>query len=333
MSIYLKIIRHSIRRKCEINIKFKAEYETSLVSYLYSGDDSGKLTEAQNSIIESLKDSIKIASKRKIIVAVLYDLMNEISGEMSVSIKSFYYNTGLMNYAYDRLDSKKWNVVAKSIGELKRFRIEEASHKIAKYINYPRPEVQREAQLYMVNLFLFEGLTFLDELTTTLSEWAQIQLLETLQKFENQEICDIRPWLKSANDSVVLFALKLAQIYNQFEVKETLMDLLSHTNKDVRLSTINVLTHLYGIEAKDILKANFNNLSIEEQINFFGLLEKLVMPNDEPFIEEQLFHKNFEIQLIALNILKEINIDKYMGLLNLPEKEKSRAMIKSENKL
>ena len=333
MSMYLKVIRQRLRKKREINIKFKEEYESLLVAYLYSGDDSGKITEAQTTIIESLKDSVKIDSKRKIIVAVLFDLMNEVSGEMSSTIQTFYHNSGLINYAYDRLGSKKWNIIAKGIGELRRFRVEEASHKVAKFINFPRPEVQRETQLYMVNLFLFEGLSFLDELTTTLSEWAQIQLLETLQRFENQEICDIRPWLKSANDSVVLFALKLAQIYNQFEVKDTLMELLSHTNKDVRINTINVLTHLYGIEAKDILKANFNTLSIEEQISFFGLLEKLVMPDDEPFIEEHLFHKNFEIQLLALNILKEINIDKYVGFSKLSNKEKSKAMIKSENKI
>jgi len=330
LSMYLKVIRHSLRKKREINIKFKTEYESLLVKYLYSGDDSKKTTETQNSIIESLKESVKIDSKRKIIIAVLYDLMNEVSGEMSDSIQTFYYKTGLIKYSYAKLKNKKWHVIAKGIGELRRFRINKESHRVTKFINHPVKEVQKETHLYMVNLFLFDGLSFLDHLKTPLSEWEQIQLLETLQKFENQEICDIRPWLKSTNNSVVLFALKLAQIYNQFEVKDTLMELLSHTNKDVRLNTINVLTHLYGIEAKDVLKANFNTLSIEEQISFFGLLEKLVVPDDEPFIEEHLFHKNFEIQLLALNILKEINIDKYMGLSKLPKKEKSTAMIKSE---
>jgi hypothetical protein len=333
LSLYLKIIRHTLRKKREENFKFKEEYESQLVEYLYSGNDSGKLTNTQNSIIKRLKHSVENDSKRKIIVTILYDLMNEVSGEMSDSIKTFYYETGLINYAYSRLESKKWNVIAKGVGELRRFRIEEASHKIAKFIDHPKAEVQRETQLYMVHLFLFEGLSFLDELTTTLSEWIQIQLLEILQKFENQEICNIRPWLKSKNDSVILFALKLAQIYNQFEVKETLMELLSHPNQDVRVNSINVLSHLYGIEAKDILKTNFNNLSLEEQISFFGLLEKLVVPDDEPFVEAHLFHKNFEIQLLALKILKEINIDKYMGLYKLSKDEKSSAMIKVENTL
>lgn len=333
LTIYLKIIRLTLRNRRAEDLKFKSEYEALLVQYLYAGDETRTLTNSQKEIIAQIKESIKVQSRRKIVVSVLYDLMNEVSGEMSDSIKTFYNKTGLVNYAIERLKSKKWNVIAKGIGELRCFRIEEVSHKVAPFINHPRIEVRKETHIYMVNLFLFEGLSFLDELKTPLSEWVQIQFLETLQKFDNQEICDIRPWLKSTNDSVVLFALKLAQIYNQFEVKNTLMELLSHNNKEVRVSTINVLSNLYGIEAKEMLKANFNNLSLEEQVSFFELLEKLVMPNDEPFVEAHLFHKNFDIQLLALKILKEINIDKYMGLTKLPKEEKSLAMVKAINAL
>lgn len=333
LTIYLKLIRFFLRKKELEHSRFKSEYESLLVQYLYSGDESGGLNDVQKSIINQLRSSVKIATKRKIIVSVLYNLMDEVSGEMSDFIIVFYYEIGLINYAYEKLKSNKWNIIAKGIGELRRFRIEEASHEVAPFVNHPRIEVRKQTHLYMVNLFLFEGLSFLDELKNPLSEWVQIQLLETLHKFDNQEICDIRPWLKSKNDSVVLFALKLAQIYNQFEVKETLMELLLHDNKEIRIDTINVLGHLYGIEAKEMLKANFNSSSLEEQISFFELLEKLVVPDDEPFVEAHLFHKNFEIQLLALKILKEINIDKYMGLTKLSNDKKSPAMVKAVNTL
>ncbi|WP_242203843.1 HEAT repeat domain-containing protein [Aestuariivivens insulae] len=326
-------MRFHLRKKDKDNAQFKNEYEAYLIEYLYSGDTTGKINELQDSIIQKLKASVSIKSKRKIIISVLYNLMNEVSGEMSVSIKQLYYNTGLINYALKRLESKRWHIIAKGIGELTRFKIDEAHHKVSKFVNHPRSEVRKETQLYLVSLFRFEGLSFLNNLTTPLSEWAQIQLLETLQKFDDQQICDIRPWLKSTNDSVVLFALKLAQIYNQFEVQDTLMELLAHPKKQIRISAIQVLTHLYGVEAKELLKANFNDLSLEEQICFFGMLEKLVMPSDEPFVEKYLFHKNFEIQLLALKILKSINIDKYMGLSETTTTEKDSSMIKLVNTL
>tara|TARA_R110002050_G_scaffold94765_1_gene197110 strand:- start:106801 stop:107904 length:1104 start_codon:yes stop_codon:yes gene_type:complete len=328
LTIYLKSVRTYLRIKELEDLEFRKKYEASLIEYLYSGDDSGHINSIQESIIDKIKVSVNNKSKRKIIINVLYNLMNEVSGEMSDSIKTLYYKTGLINYALKRLESKQWHIIAKGIGELTRFKIEEVHDDISKFIKHPRKEVRKETQLYLVSLYKFEGLSFLNNMLTPLSEWAQIQLLEILQHFDDQQICDIKPWLKSSNDSVVLFSLKLAQIYNQFEAKDTLIELLSHTTKQIRISAIETLTHLYGIEAKEMLKANFNELSLEEQISFFGMLEKLVVPSDEPFIEKYLFHKNFEIQLLALKILKSINLDKYMGLSKMPIDEKDSSMLK-----
>lgn len=314
LTIYLKSIRSFLRKKHKESAKFRGEYEATLIEFLYSGNENEKINPQQDSIILKLKESVPIKSKRKIIISVLYNLMNEVSGEMSESIKILYYKTGLIDYALERLKNKNWYIIAKGIGELTRFNIDEAHDTVSQFINHPKNEVRNETQLYLVNLFRFEGLSFLNDLDVPLSEWTQVQLLESLQKFDDQQICDIKPWLNSTNETVVLFALKLAQLYNQFEVKEALIELLSHASKEIRVCTIEVLTNLYGIEAKEMLKANFNELSLEEQISFFGLLEKLVVPSDEPFIEKYLFHKNFEIQLLALKIMKSINIDRFMGL-------------------
>jgi hypothetical protein len=333
LSIYLKIIRNYLRIKTKEETKFKNEYEAILVNYIYSANEDGSVSPLQETIINELKPLVHINAKRKIILSVLYNVMNEVSGEMSDSFQTLYHKTGLIDYAYEALKSKKWHIIAKGIGQLTRFKIEEAHDVVSRFISHPRMEVRKETQLYLISLFKFKGLSFLNNLKTTLSEWAQIQLLETLQQFDDQQICDIKPWLKSSNESVVLFSLKLAQIYNQFEVKDALIELLSHDTKQIRVSTIEVLTHLFGIEAKEMLKANFSELSLEEQISFFGMLEKLVVPDDEPFVEKHLFHKNFEIQLLALKILKSINLDKYMGLSEMSTTKKDTSMIELVNTL
>lgn len=331
LAIYLKSIRYFLRNRAKDLSELKNQYEELLVKYLYSGEEDGEISTVQLAIINKLKIAITDTFKRKIVVSILYNLMNEVSGEMSGSIKTLYFKTNLFDHALIKLRSKNWYEVAKSIGELNRFKIDEAHDEIVKFIKHPRREVRRETRLYLVNLFRFEGLTFLNDFKTPLSEWDQVKLLEILQKFDDQQICDIKPWLRSNNNTVVLFALKLAEIYNQFEVKDVLIELLLHVEKSIRVRVIEVLTSLYGIEAKEMLKANFNELSMEEQLSFFGMLEKLVIPSDEPFIEAHLFHKNFEVQLLALKILKSINIDKFMGLNNLPVHEKSSAMLKLQN--
>ncbi|OIQ30047.1 MAG: hypothetical protein BM564_04580 [Bacteroidetes bacterium MedPE-SWsnd-G2] len=328
LSTYLIKLRKALRRKEKERKDCKLSYEPFIIEYLYSSEDPKVLTERQHEIIETLKPKIQSASQRKVIISILYNLMNEVSGEMAESIKLFYYKTGLIEYGVAKLQNKNWYVIAKGIGELTRFNIKEVHQQVEPFVNHERKEVRSEAHMYMVNLFHFEGLTFLDNLDVPLSEWNQIQLLEVLQKIDNQSICDIKPWLNSKNDTVVIFALKLAEIYNQYEVNTTLLGLLNHPNKNIRIAVIDALTHLYGIEAVEKLKANFNNLSVEEQISFFQMLEKLVMPTDEPFVEAHLFHKNFDIQLLALKILKSINIDKYFEFSGLPAHKKSQAMLK-----
>ncbi|MEP1487622.1 MAG: hypothetical protein ABJL44_00405 [Algibacter sp.] len=333
LTIVLKTIRASLRKKDKEKVIFRKAYEASLIEYLYSGTEDGVLSERQKSIIEDLKTSVPIGAKRKVIVSILYNLLNEVSGEMSDSIKTLYFETGLYGYAKSRLKSKKWHIIAKGIGELTRFKIHEAHDEVEQFIQHERMEVRKETQIYMVNMFRFQGLSFLNVLEAPLSEWAQVQLLETLQRFDDQQICDIKPWLKSKNQTVVMFALKLAKIYNQFEVKDTLMELLSHPKRKIRVYSIEVLTSLYGIEAKEMLKANFKDLSLKEQIGFFGLLEKLVVPDDEPFIEKHLFHENFEIQLLALKILKSINIDRYMGIQKKAAKKSNPEILEFVNKI
>lgn len=330
LTLYLKLVRSYLRKREKQFLLIKDECESLIVEYLYSGDVKDGFSDIQKSIIVKIKAFSKVKYKRKIIISILYDLMNEVSGEMSESIKKLYFETGLVHYALARLKRGSWYVIAKGIGELNRFNVDEARKEVSKFILHPQREVRKETQMYLVNLFRFVGLSFLDELKTPMSEWDQVQLLEILSKFDDQQISDIKPWLKSSNDTVVLFAIKLAQIYNQFGVKDELLELLSHESKKIRVKVIEVLANLYAVEAKEILKANFNDISLEEKIAFFELLESLHEASDEAFVEKHIFNKNFDIRLIALKVLKILNPNKFKGLKSLPEENKNLELTSSE---
>jgi hypothetical protein len=312
--IYLKYLRGHLRKNEKIVTKHQKEYESYLISYLYAGNEEEEISEEQQAIIDKLKSCAVDEFKRRIIVSTLLRLRNEISGEMAEAIQKLYFQSGLISYALSQLKSKKWYIVAKGIRELTQFHVKEVHDEIVNFVNHPKKEIRKEVQLYLVTLFHFEGLKFLDVLQTHLSEWDQIQLLEVLQHFENQELPNIKPWLKSTNDSVVTFALKLAKIYNQFEAKDAIMQLLAHQQKVIRVDAINALSHLQVVEAKDILKNNFDKLSLEEQITFFKLLENMYETSDEPFLLDHVTHINFEIKLSALKTLKILNIEKFKSL-------------------
>jgi hypothetical protein len=309
--IYLKYLRNQLRVNKKIESKYQENYESYLVTYLYAGNDNEAFSSEQQLIINELKDCVVDPFKRKIIISTLLKLRNEISGEMGESIDKLFIKLGLLRYSLVKLRNKKWDVIAIGIRELTQFKIRGVHKIIMNNINHPKREVRKEMQLYMVHLYGFKGLEFLNVLETSLSEWEQIQLLEVLQLNNDTQIADIKPWLKSSNDSVVIFTLKLAKVYNQFEAKEELIELLDHKSENVRINVIYALSHLNVIEAKTILKNHFNERNSEEQIAFLKMMENVYENSDKPFLLEHIHHENFEIKLLVMGILKNINFEEY----------------------
>jgi len=306
LSIYLNHIRIRLRAKERIKAVYQKKYESDLIEYLYSGNGVDEISKEQQIIIDYLSNCAKSSLKRKIIISTLLKLKDEISGEIADAIQKLYCQTGLVNYASYKLKSKKWDVIAKGIKELAQFEIKDALNDVIEHIDHPKREVRKEIQMYLVKLFRFEGLEFLNILTNQLSEWDQIQLLEILQKFENQHIPDITKWLESSNNSVVSFSLKLAKIYNQYEAKDHIINLLNHSNQEIRIESINVLSHFGDIDSLIILKSDFNQRSIEEQVIIFKMMEDINEVSDIPFLLEHINNMNFDIKVSVTKILKKL---------------------------
>lgn len=305
--IYLKYIRSKLRYKERIIATYEKKYESDLIEYLYSGNDQ-EVSPEQQQIIDYLKKSAPSGLKRKIIIRTLLKLRNEISGEISDSIQKLYYQLDFISQATSKLKHKKWDVIARAIKELTQFEIKEAHNNVIAHINHPKREVRREVQMYLVKLFGFNGLEFLNVLKIPLSEWDQIQILEILQKSENQNLPDISLWLKSSNDSVISFALKLSKIYNQFEAKDEIIQLFEHSNKEIRIQAITIVSNLEIYEAIEILKSTINERSLDEQIAFFAMGEKMFTPLEIPLIIDHLDHENFDIRISAQKALKTIGL-------------------------
>ncbi|WP_418262718.1 HEAT repeat domain-containing protein [Flavobacterium faecale] len=306
---YLKYLRARLRSKERIEATYQKKYESDLIEYLYAGNEEEDTSIEQQKIIDYLKKCGKSSLKRKIIISTLLKLRNEISGETADAIQKLYYKTEFISQATAKLKSKKWDVIARAIKELAQFEIKEVHDDIIVHINHPKKEVRREIQFYLVKLFSFEGLGFLDVLENQLSEWDQIQLLEILQKIDNHKLPDISDWLQSSNYSVISFALKLAKIYNQFEAKEELLELLNHPSEAIRIEAIEIVSHLGIFEAVTLLKDNIEDRSLEEQISFFKIEEAFLMTLEESFLMQYVYHENFEIKNAAKKIIRLIDIN------------------------
>ena len=312
--VYLILLRSKLRREEKLTIKYKKQYEELLISYIENDVAGEEISPEQKKIVNKFKVYVTDSFKRNVLVSVMLNLKNAISGDVAQIIYELYHEARLVNYALVNLDSGKWHIIAKGIRELTQFEIIAAKDKVKRHRNHKRREVRIEVQLFMIKLFHFKGLDFLNDLKWSLSEWDQIQLLEVLHRLENQQLPNITPWLRSKNDSVVIFALKLLKFYSQYEGKTELLELLNHKNDNIRLKTIELLKEFDFKEAKEAIKNSFNDRSTEDQVAFLRVLESNYNKNDEPFLLDQAKNENFKIKFSVLKILKNLNLNKLTEL-------------------
>lgn len=323
--IYLKYTRTRLRLKARIEATYRKKYEADIIEYLYSGDNIVAITDIQKKIVAYLRKCTHGITgsglKRKIIINTLLKLRNEVSGQTAADIQELYYQAGFIDQAYAKLKSKEWDVIARAIKELAQFGIKEVHDEVILHINHPKQEVRREIQYYLVNLFSFDGLEFLDVIETQLSEWDQIQLLEILQKNNNDQLPDISNWLQSANDSVISFALKLAKIYNQFEVNEELLALTNHPNVEIRVQVIEIISPLELMDIFMVVKNTIEDRSNEEKIAFFSIDAQLLTTLGANFMMNYVTHEDFEIRNAAKNCIRIIDINEanYININQLIE--------------
>ncbi len=312
----LKVTRFRLRKK-EVFIKARSkEYEKRIVDYLYLNEDTQELNSSQQEFIGKLKLSLKKSLDRRIFITALLKLKGEVSGDMVGVINQLYKELGLDKQAMSKLHSKRWHIVAIGIRDLRRFKVFDAQNEVAKCINHSKMEVRRQAYLYFINLFGFKGLDFLDDLTSTISIWDQIGILDALQGVKLEGVPKAQKWLRSKNDYVILLALELVKVYNLRETQKELLHLIQHRNKEIRLKTIRVLSYLYIAEAKQELIDAYENLNVKEQIAVFELLENIGAREEKPFVLKHISSKVFEIKVLALKILKQIDTPKFVGLKN-----------------
>lgn len=333
VSLFFLVLSHNVLRyylygKIDKDKNFSDTYELLLIEFLSLYEVAIPYSHRQSQIINSIKNQIYKRHVRNAVVATLIKLKTEISGEFELAIDDLYIELDLKKYALSKLNSTEDFRLVNGIRQLRLFNVKETLEPIQQLLSHPKDAVRNEAQLYVVKIEKIPGLRFLDDLEKPLTEWNQIQILEILKSFQDQEIRDVSSWLVSENKYVVMFALKLVKIYNLYDMENNTLQLLEDGSKEIRIDAIKVLLFLNSVIARDIIVAKFDTLSLEEQIVFFQELQHIALPSDIAFIKSHVDSDCFEIKLEALELLNSLDIKVYKEVVKVMVDKDSQNIIK-----
>ncbi len=243
---------------------------------------------------------------RQIAIDELTNCKKNFSGIVAENIVALYNKLGLRDDSLSKMKNKRrWEVQARGIQELYLMDQKNLLTKIYRETNSKNAFVRSEAQIAIIYMTGFNGLRFLDVISYPLTLWQQIKLLEQLRLFgKKEDLSDRIPnWLESKNETVVVFALRLAAEYQQFAVIDDIKGCLVHPSAAVRTRAIKTLIVLSDDKTAFILTGYFAKEHFENQVHILDSLLSFATDEQRPFLEKLLDAPDNIIKLKAAIVL------------------------------
>jgi hypothetical protein len=248
---------------------------------------------------------VKNPTGRRFVIDELLNCKKNFTGATAQNIVALYEQLGLKKYSLKKSNSRHWHIKARGIQELYLMDQEDALERIYKNADNKHEFIRMESQTGLIHLLGFEGLRFLDVASYPITEWQQIKLLERLgySKVNIKLYENIPRWLRSSNDTVVLFALKLADEYQQLSLHDSILRCLRHPNEAVRIQSVITLVRIAEEKTACCLVIYFVNGTFSCKLAILDGLKKIATEEQVAFLAGLLNDENDTIKLKAARAL------------------------------
>lgn len=274
-----------------------------LISKAMLSDESESIESFK--IPSNIQRHIKSTIKRRYAIDLLVNAKRSLRGMAGENIVKLYLQLGFKKDSIKKFNSGNWHIKAKGIHELYMMDQHDMLMRIYRHTNSSNEYVRMEAQTAVLHFSGFDGLRFLDVVSTPISDWQQIKLLEQLKTITPKEMPGINNWLKSTNDTVVIFALKLAEVYQQFHAHEGAVAALSHKNEKIRIQAVKTLVKIADETTVGQLTEQYHKERFTNKLNILNNLTAIASDDNLEFLEAELDNSNHFLKIAAANVIAE----------------------------
>lgn len=284
--------------------------EQKIMDTIIEGHDDGEVD-------SSFETHLKGKSFRNLFLTSLVSSNQSFSGNAQSEVFGLFHSFGLENDAWKKVKGKQPYLISGGILELSSMKVDEIVPELLKLVEHPNKQVYQEAQYALVNFQGFDGLFFLDNLKTTLSDWQQIRLLKSMADLSEDYEEKIQSWLKSDNKSVVIFVLRLISQFQLLSCSEYAVELLEHPSMSVRKQAIITLQSLENKETIAFLVRKFKEQPLEVKVEILKVFKLSKHQDTVVFLKDQLFDNvDARIKILAAEVLFVLGEQAYLkGLI------------------
>jgi hypothetical protein len=301
--IYFYLYKKKRRHLLHNSIKKSFELWISKAILEEYDDEEKGLFHIPDKFVKHFKNPMK----REYALIELLNSKKNLTGSAAKNIVQLYEQLDFKKYTLKKFKSRRWYLKAQAIQELYVMDQADMLTRIYKHTNSANEYVRMEAQTGVIYFSGFEGLRFLELLSYPMSEWQQIKLLEQLRSKNMIELKRLPFWLQSANDSVVIFSLKLTEEFQQYHVHDDVVKCLLHSNNKVRYQAIKALERIANEETPVVLTKNYVNEIPHNKVLILEALKNIGSEEEVPFFLKALDEEDDNLKLTAARSLAQVS--------------------------
>lgn len=304
------INRNNMMRAEKRKQYLREEYQTMLVNYLFSTDISKEF-------ISKIRKISTNKFNRRVLIDQMIDLSITLTGDEKERLKNLYLLLGLDKDSHRKAMSRKWHIKAKGFRELAFMNIPSANDEIKRCLTSRNDILRMEAQFAMIRLYPDNAFEFLNQLHKKYTLWEQLNVYETIT-FHQLSLPDFDVLLKSSNDSIIMFSLRMIKIFQLRKTFHSMLELLSHKSSEIRNLTIHVMGALKIHDCLPHLKRIYKTETYE---NCIEIIRAIASINDESmlgFLKLVLDKEDdVQLQIEAAMAINKLGIEGSMTLNKL----------------
>ncbi|MFC2107168.1 hypothetical protein ACFLRY_02410 [Bacteroidota bacterium] len=300
------------KRKSEKFVKQQTQYQDWLTRYIFAQDE-------EQNMMRRLQ-SIKGQKNRQILTDEILNIYVNLTGDSSIKLRDLYRQLGLDKDSIKKIDNIDWTKKIRAFREVTQMDLKEGQKKIEGYVNSHNDSVRMEAQIALVRLNEKDPFSFLDQLREYYMQWEQINI-HAIIKLYGIKIPTFSRWFDSMNESVIMFAIRMATIFQQTEDYQKILKLVEHKNEKVRFYAIQAVGLLEIRDGIDELMLGFDEETYANQIAILKALQNIPDESEMEFLIYKTYEQDFDIQMEALKVLYNIG-EKGQDVIKELEKER-----------
>ena len=287
MLILLTVIllnRRRMEKEQDLRQYLAETYQGMIIDYLFTGSSPDKFR--------------SIASdnyRRLALIDQMIDVSVNLKGDAAEKLSSLYLYLGLDRDSIRRAHDYRWHKKIKGFRELAFMNIKDANDAMYKALNSRNEILRMEAQIALVRLTNEDPFGFLFHLVRPFSLWEQITLHELIIQHD-LPVPEFKKFLRAANPTVVMFALRMIREFKQLEAEDDVRETLEHPSQKVRKLAVEVSGDLEFRSTLEVLKRMYKSQDNATCLEIIKAMAKMPDPSLLGFLKLVL-DKEDDVQL------------------------------------